>query len=47
MEDLKVWLGYDNLLTVNPVNTWGGLALFLEKQCRSRTHVFRQESFGC
>lgn len=24
MEDLKVWLGYDHVFTVNPVNTWGG-----------------------
>lgn len=28
MEDLRVWLGYDNIFTVNPVNTWGALALF-------------------
>lgn len=23
IEDLKVWLGYDNVFTVNPVNSWG------------------------
>lgn len=35
MEDLKVWLGYDHVFTVNPVNTWGGGVCFiLEKQCR-------------
>lgn len=26
--DLKVWLGYDQIFTVDPVNRWGGLALF-------------------
>ena len=30
MVDLKVWLGYDHVFIVNHVNTWGGLAFFLE-----------------
>lgn len=44
--DIQVWLGYDRLYTVDPVNTAGGLAFFLEKTVYSYL-VCKQKYFGC